>query len=384
MSAARSAATGRRTARSPAGRSAVRPQARARAPPAAGTACRPAPRPAAARGGRRATGCTTMRVVAEGGPAEHASRARRAAGRRCASCVASVACVPAASRGVEVADDVGAAEGVDRLLRVADQDERRVAVEGGAQDVPLHRVGVLELVDEHHPVARPQPLAGGRARPRVGERGVQPGEHVVVGEEAPRAACAAPPRRARPRGEPVRASRPAPAGSPSAGASARPGRRPRPGPARARCRGRTAGRRPSAAAVLADVEVVDDLGDQVVDLLDEPRVGVGVAGDAEAREHLLAELVGGGDRGRVEVGERVGQPRAPAGPLGVVDRRGPAPSPVVAARVAGSASARSTATSRSRTRSRSSRVASRPNVTSMSSAASRGPRRRSGRRARRS
>ena len=30
------------------------------------------------------------------------------------------------------------------------------------QDVPLHRVGVLELVDEHDPVALPQPLRGGR------------------------------------------------------------------------------------------------------------------------------------------------------------------------------------------------------------------------------
>ncbi len=68
-------------------------------------------------------------------------------------------------RGLQVADDVGAAEGVDRLLRVADQHQRGVAVEGEPQDVPLHRVGVLELVDQHDAVA------GSRSRgaaPRAG------------------------------------------------------------------------------------------------------------------------------------------------------------------------------------------------------------------------
>ena len=64
----------------------------------------------------------------------------------------------------EVGVDVGAAEGVDRLLRVADEDERRVAVpEGAAHDVPLDGVGVLELVDEHDAVALAQALA---PRPR--------------------------------------------------------------------------------------------------------------------------------------------------------------------------------------------------------------------------
>ena len=44
-------------------------------------------------------------------------------------------------------------------------------------------------------------------------------------------------------------------------------------------------------------------------------VALDVAGDAEAAEHLLAEAVGGGDRRRVEVGQRAREPLAPrAGP----------------------------------------------------------------------
>jgi hypothetical protein len=44
---------------------------------------------------------------------------------------------------LEVGVDVGAAEGVDGLLRIADEDERRVAVaEGAVHDVPLDGVGV--------------------------------------------------------------------------------------------------------------------------------------------------------------------------------------------------------------------------------------------------
>ena len=84
---------------------------------------------------------------------------------------------------VQIAVDVGAAERVDRLLRVADQDQRGVPVEGAADDLPLDRVGVLELVDEHDPVAIPEPLGGLGAVLRVGERVAEPGEHVVVGEQ---------------------------------------------------------------------------------------------------------------------------------------------------------------------------------------------------------
>ena len=83
----------------------------------------------------------------------------------------------------EVGVDVGAAEGVDRLLRVADEDERRVAVpEGAAHDVPLDGVGVLELVDEHDAVALSEALGRGLAAGAL-ERVVEAGEQVVVGHD---------------------------------------------------------------------------------------------------------------------------------------------------------------------------------------------------------
>ena len=83
----------------------------------------------------------------------------------------------------EVGVDVGAAEGVDRLLRVADEDERRAAVaEGAAHDVPLDGVGVLELVDEHDAVALSQALGRGLAAGAL-ERVVEAGEQVVVGHD---------------------------------------------------------------------------------------------------------------------------------------------------------------------------------------------------------
>src|SRR5699024_7469422 len=47
------------------------------------------------------------------------------------------------SDGFEVGVDIPAAEGVDRLLRVADEDEVALAVEGGFEDPPLRVVRVL-------------------------------------------------------------------------------------------------------------------------------------------------------------------------------------------------------------------------------------------------
>ena len=89
-----------------------------------------------------------------------------------------------AASGVEVGVDVGAAERVDRLLRVADQHERDLAVaERGLHDLPLDGVGVLELVDEHDAVAGAQPCRGdGPALAR--ERVAQARQQVVVGHHA--------------------------------------------------------------------------------------------------------------------------------------------------------------------------------------------------------
>ena len=76
-------------------------------------------------------------------------------------------------RRLEIGEDVAAAEGVDGLLGVADQHQRGFAGEGAVEHLPLHRVGVLELVDEHDPPALAHPLAGRRvvALEGVGEPG---------------------------------------------------------------------------------------------------------------------------------------------------------------------------------------------------------------------
>ncbi len=66
------------------------------------------------------------------------------------------------ARGLEQAR-IGAAETVDRLLRVAHQEHRRpharalVTAQPPLQDAPLHRVGVLEFVEQQVLVARVQP-----------------------------------------------------------------------------------------------------------------------------------------------------------------------------------------------------------------------------------
>ena len=66
-------------------------------------------------------------------------------------------------------------------------------------------------------------------------------------------------------------------------------------------------RRGALAVEPADVEVVDHLLHKVVDVLRELDVGLEVAERPELGQHLLAEAVGGGDRGGVEVGDRVRQ-----------------------------------------------------------------------------
>ena len=84
-----------------------------------------------------------------------------------------------APRG-KVAVQVRAAEPVDGLLRVADQDSSAVKPnEGLPQDVPLVGVGVLELVDQHDREPLPQAGAHLGAELRVGQRGPEPGDDVA-------------------------------------------------------------------------------------------------------------------------------------------------------------------------------------------------------------
>ena len=79
--------------------------------------------------------------------------------------IVSVARGAGRAGGREVGVDVGAAERVDRLLGVGDQHQRRAGLgERAAHDLPLDRIGVLELVDQHDLVARAQ-LRGGGGRP---------------------------------------------------------------------------------------------------------------------------------------------------------------------------------------------------------------------------
>ena len=271
-----------------------------------------------------------------GGRARRAPRSRRRPARRRAAPRAASRAAPRRSGGwwpascgwsrwrrPEVGRDVAAAEGVDRLLRVADQHHRRVAGERPVEHLPLHRVGVLELVDEHHLPALPHPLAGRRGV--VGQRVGELGEQVVVARARRAGACGG---RA-PRGPRSRT----PTRTPGSGGRVelvevglQPGLRVLGRGPRQPQRVRVAEQRLAVdVAEAAQVEVVDHLGQQVVQVLDEPGAGVGVAGDAEAAEHEVAELVRGGDGGAVEGAQRVAQPLPPLPALVVGWRRGAAP-----------------------------------------------------------
>ena len=119
-------------------------------------------------------------VVAEGGAAQHAEQPLDQ-GR-----VAAVVGVEGeqglrAVPGPEVGDDVAAAEGVDRLLGVADQHQRHAAGEGALDDLPLDRVGVLELVDHDDRPAPAHPVAGRRVLGLEGDG--EPGQQVVEAED---------------------------------------------------------------------------------------------------------------------------------------------------------------------------------------------------------
>ena len=88
--------------------------------------------------------------------------------------------IVAPSRGrarAQVAADVGAAERVDRLLGVADQEQRGGALIGGAavktvEEAELARRGVLELIDQRHRVLLHDAFAQARAV-GPGQRGGQ-------------------------------------------------------------------------------------------------------------------------------------------------------------------------------------------------------------------
>ena len=210
---------------------------------------------------------------------------------------------------LEIRVHVGAAEGVDRLLRIADEDERlAVGIEGAAHDVPLHGVGVLELVDQDDIEALTQAGTRQGASRRITEGVAQPEEDVVVGEDV-QGPLARLHLLAHALGEAAaRRFELVPVGQ----------RRNHKGVGDvedlagdlARLLPRE-GDRVLPMGELAQVEVVDDLVDQVAHVLDQRHVAVDVARGAEPVEDLQAEPVRRLDRGGVEVGDRLAQPAAP-------------------------------------------------------------------------
>ena len=75
-------------------------------------------------------------------------------------------------------------EGVDGLFGVEDQDQGRGPVEHLPPGVPLHRVGVLELIDHDHGELAARHGACGRPGGGIGQRRVDAGRGVVVGRES--------------------------------------------------------------------------------------------------------------------------------------------------------------------------------------------------------
>ena len=84
--------------------------------------------------------------------------------------------------GPQIGVDVAAAETVDGLLGIADQDQRRMLAERAFEHLPLDGVGVLKLIDQHDPPAPTHPVTGRRVLSLKGFR--EPGQQVVVAEDA--------------------------------------------------------------------------------------------------------------------------------------------------------------------------------------------------------
>ena len=207
--------------------------------------------------------------------------------------------------GVVVADRIevrvhpGPAEPVDGLLRVADQHHRRVPHERLAQDLPLHGVGVLELVHEHEREPVTQPLLRRLTGLRVPQRVQQPGLHVV---ERVQADLPLPLLHPRPYSLGERPSFLAPRGG---------SRRRDEWCVRVVDRGRAETQRrleveghAVGPCVPRQVLVAHRLLDQVVDVLNRQRLGVVVGEHAQFCEHPVAELVGRADHGCVEPHQR--------------------------------------------------------------------------------
>ena len=206
-------------------------------------------------------------------------------------------------RRLQIRHDVAAAKRIDGLLRIADQDHRGVPAERAVDHLPLDLVGVLELVDHDD---RP---AVAHARSRGGvvgvQRGSQSAQQVVVAQDAesPFAVFQF--------GQNVFREIDAGSGLRSWIRVAGP---------QLGCRvvDHLAGQLQRSTVLqhrivallteVSQVQIVDDLGGEIVKAFQQGDVGGGVARHAERFQHQLAELVRGGDRRRVETGQRIAQP----------------------------------------------------------------------------
>ena len=205
--------------------------------------------------------------------------------------------------------NVGTPEAVYGLLGVTYEDQVGAATdEGPPQHGPLHGVRVLELVDQHHLVALAQALARQGAPPGMLQGAGQAVQELVVGEQVLLLEAA---------------------GHLLAGTTRQPPEQPAPVIARVGDQ-RGVGipgrfeRRPASlgqgegrvgfgvAQAPPQVQVVDDILQQLGRVLEQHAPGWRVARGAEPVQDHLAEPVGGGDGGRVELGQSVAYP-VPAG-----------------------------------------------------------------------
>ena len=218
--------------------------------------------------------------------------------------------LPGGGGGVQIGDDVAAAERIDRLLRIADQNHRGLPAERAVDHLPLHRVGVLELVDHHD---GPAPLHARPGRRIVGLQGVrEPGEQVVVVQDAELALARL---QLRAHGfREVDTDRRLEAGRrvdrPQFGVCAA-------DDLTSEVERLLAGEHRVVLLLpeMRKVQVVDDLGDHIVETLHQLNTGVGITRHPKRFQDQLTELVCGGDGRGVEAGECVAQPELAFGQL---------------------------------------------------------------------
>lgn len=90
---------------------------------------------------------------------------------------------------LQVGKDISAAEGVDRLFRVANHEESGIAVILGdtvdrIENPVLHRIGILELIDHRQRKLLPDGSSQALTA-RAVERGIQPGQQVIEAHLCP-------------------------------------------------------------------------------------------------------------------------------------------------------------------------------------------------------